>query len=116
MSVSNPTSSPVMSATWDFGDPASESNTATGVTVTHTFSLPGTYLVRVTATDDQGAVGSTVTPVTVGHAIVPAISVDPAPVVTRQTVLFSGAGSVDQTGDITSYLRCRPSTPSPSIV
>jgi PKD repeat protein len=31
------------------------------ISVDHTFAAPGTYQVQVTATDDQGAVGTTIT-------------------------------------------------------
>ncbi|GAA4329797.1 PKD domain-containing protein [Flaviaesturariibacter amylovorans] len=45
--------------TWNFGDPASgSSNTATGATAAHTFSAPGDYLVRMTATGSNGAIAT----------------------------------------------------------
>jgi hypothetical protein len=40
---------------WDFGD----GDSSTGVTTTHTFPGPGTYVVRLTVTDDSGLTGST---------------------------------------------------------
>lgn len=40
---------------WDFGDGAS----STGVTTSHTFPGPGSYVVRLTVTDDSGLTGST---------------------------------------------------------
>jgi hypothetical protein len=44
----------VVSYDWDFGDGASGS----GVTASHTFPAPGTYVVRLTVTDDAGLTGS----------------------------------------------------------
>ncbi len=41
---------PAVSAIWDFGD----GNTGTGNTVTHTYQLPGSYLVRLTAVAPGG--------------------------------------------------------------
>ena len=40
----------VDNATWNFGDPTSGSNTATGLQPTHVFSGPGNYTVTVTET------------------------------------------------------------------
>lgn len=42
---------------WDFGD----ETTGTGMTIEHSFSDPGTYLVILTVTDDDGATGSNTT-------------------------------------------------------
>ena len=40
---------------WDFGDPASgAANTASGRQVTHRYSVPGTFTVELTVTDDDG--------------------------------------------------------------
>jgi hypothetical protein len=40
---------------WDFGDPASgAANTASGEQVTHTYTAPGTFTVKLTVTDDDG--------------------------------------------------------------
>lgn len=46
---------------WDFGD----SRTATGSKPSHTYANPGTYAVKLTVTDAQGATDSTTHPVTV---------------------------------------------------
>ena len=40
----------ITSYAWDFGD----GNTGSGVTTSHTFSLPGSYTVALTVTDDEG--------------------------------------------------------------
>jgi PKD repeat protein len=46
---------------WDFG----EGTTDSGVTTSHTFAKAGTYTVRLTVTDDDGATGTTTRSVTV---------------------------------------------------
>lgn len=55
----------VQSVAWDFGDPTSGSNSATSKIANHTFSAGGTFQVKLTATDNDGANGSKTTPVTV---------------------------------------------------
>ncbi len=47
------------SRTWNFGDPVSGGqNTSTGATPTHTFSVPGSYTVTLTATGPCGNVST----------------------------------------------------------
>jgi hypothetical protein len=46
---------------WSFGDGA----TATGATVTHAYTTPGTFTVRLTVTDIRGLVTTTVTTATI---------------------------------------------------
>jgi PKD repeat protein len=50
-SASRDTDGAIVGYAWDFGD----TGTATGVAAQHTFTLPGTYVVRLTVTDDRGA-------------------------------------------------------------
>ena len=53
------------SINWDFNDLGSSSNTASGAAVQHTFSQPGIYQVRVTASGPANASFSTTTTVTI---------------------------------------------------
>lgn len=68
---------------WDFGDGAG----ATGAAVTHVYTRPGTYQVKVTATDTAGNATALVRTVTAGATINPVAPVGPvdtlAPVLAR---------------------------------
>ena len=46
---------------WDFGEPSSGTNTASGKTASHQYAAPGTYTVSLTVTDDQNATSTTTT-------------------------------------------------------
>ncbi len=54
----------IASYAWTFGDSA----TGSGVTTNHAYSAPGTYIARLTVTDNQGASNSATTTVQVNAA------------------------------------------------
>jgi len=60
---SAPTGRTIASYSWNFGDGTPFGN---GVTTTHAYSAPGTYLVTLTVTDSTGRTGFTIKEVTVG--------------------------------------------------
>ena len=60
-----PNGATITSYEWNFGDPASGSNTASGQSATHTFATPNTFVVRLTVTDSNGVVGVVTTNVAV---------------------------------------------------
>jgi PKD repeat protein len=69
--ASSDTDGNVQSVAWDFGDPTSGSNSATGGPLSqtpHTFSGANTFNVKLTATDNDGATTSKTTQVTVTAA------------------------------------------------
>ncbi len=62
----------ITSYAWDFGDPLSGSNTATGVTAAHTYTgTPGVYTATLTVTDAQGNVRTATQPINVTGAALP---------------------------------------------
>ncbi|RLE36802.1 hypothetical protein DRJ23_06845, partial [Candidatus Acetothermia bacterium] len=88
----------IVSYSWNFGDGQSGS----GVTIQHAYSAPGTYTVRLTVTDDDGA-SDTATQQVVVQVATPPPTADaggPYSGTVGQPVTLSGTGS---TGTITSY-------------
>ena len=84
---------------WDFGD----GTNGTGATPSHTYSVSGTYHVKLTVTDNGGATGSTTNDVsvTVPANQPPTASFTATP--TNLSVAFDGSGSSDPDGSIASY-------------
>lgn len=85
---------------WEFGDAAA----GTGVTVTHTYTDPGTYTARLTVEDEGGRTHSAARSITVrspaGGPVQAAFTMDPNPVPVGQGVTFDASGS---SGPIVSY-------------
>ena len=63
----SPSNNPIVSYAWNFGD----GGTASGVTATHAYSAPGTYVVRLTVADGVGRSASSSQSLTVGPGVDP---------------------------------------------
>ncbi|ARC57720.1 Protease 1 [Frondihabitans sp. 762G35] len=98
-SASSDSDGTVASYAWDFGD----GTTDTGVKPSHTYAAAGTYTVKLTVTDNQGATGSSTQQVTV---TVPANQPPVASytsVVTNLGAAFDATASSDPDGTVASY-------------
>ena len=87
----------VTSYVWDFGDNTS----GTGITATHQYTAPGTYLARLTVTDSNGISNqSAPQTVTVGGGAVPTADfiTNPSSPLVGQTVFFNGSTSTPGVG------------------
>ena len=88
---------------WDFGDPMS-GGTEVGEVCEHTFTHPGTYLVKLTVIDDEGAIDSQqIAIVATNAAPVAAASVNNESPLPGVMVIFNGSASYDAQDDIVSY-------------
>jgi len=94
--------SDIVSFQWNFGD----GTTATGRTLTHTFSTSNTFNVTLTETSDRGVSGSTSQPVVVGTAALPnpTFTFSPQAPAVNELVFFNGSTSTAGVGHtISSY-------------
>jgi PKD repeat protein len=93
----------IVSYGWNFGD----GRTASGMTVSRSFSANGVYNVVLTVTDDAGAFGQATQALTVGAAgagpTAGAITVSPTPVTTATTAFFNASAFTAGTAPIVSY-------------
>lgn len=91
----------IVSYVWDFGD----GSTGSGVTTSHTYNAQGTYNVNLTVTDNDGAVDSASTSVTVDPAnrAPTADAGGPYSATAGENIVFDGTGSSDPDGTIDSY-------------
>jgi PKD repeat protein len=89
----------ISSYAWEFGDSA----TGNGVNASHTYSAAGTYTVKLTVTDNQGATNSTTKSVTVSSGANQAPTASFTNACTNLACTFNGSGSTDSDGSIASY-------------
>ncbi|WP_051683829.1 PKD domain-containing protein [Blastococcus sp. URHD0036] len=90
----------VARADWAFGD----GTTGTGVTATHDYAAAGSYTVRLTVTDDEGATATTTRSITVTAPPAPPVELPAAPVATDtfDRSVTGGLGTADLGGAWTS--------------
>jgi PKD repeat protein len=84
---------------WSFGDGA----TSTGQTTGHEYSVPGTYTIVLTVTNDAGQTNTATRTLTVYSPPAASFSASPDPATAGSPVTFSGAASSDSGGAIMGY-------------
>jgi len=88
---------------WDFGDPTDPSPVRAAA-CTHTYAHPGTYLAKLTVTDDDGATGSQQIAIVVTNAApVAQATVSKSSPYPGDTVTFDASASTDYNGQIVQY-------------
>jgi large repetitive protein len=88
---------------WSFGDPMN-TQSALDRSATHTFKYPGTYIVKLTVIDDDGAVDTQQIAIVVTDAPpIAQASVSNESPLPGNAVIFNGTGSYDLQGDIVAY-------------
>jgi len=93
----------IVECRWDFGDPASP-GTQVGDVCNHTYTQPGTYVVKLTVIDDEGAIDSQqVAVVATNAAPVAVASVNNDSPLPGIRVIFNASASYDAQGLIVSY-------------
>ncbi len=84
---------------WSFGDGSS----ASGVTASHTYAVGGSYVIKLTATDDKGAIGTQSKNVTVAAAANATPTASFTNSVANLTASVDASASADPDGVISSY-------------
>lgn len=91
----------IASYSWDFGD----GFFGTGETVSHTYTVIGDFVAKLTVTDDDGATHTTsivIAPTGVGYPLA-SFTADPIVGTSPLTVSVNGTASYDPNGTINSY-------------
>jgi len=91
-----PPNNPIASYSWNFGD----GSTGSGRTVTHSYSLPGTYLVMLTITDQYNRSASATKTIDVAGGTAPSVALtfSPAAPAVGQNVNFNASATVPGSG------------------
>ncbi|MBU4509481.1 PKD domain-containing protein [bacterium] len=94
----------IISYQWDFKD----GNTGNGETVNHTFSSTGSYNVKLTVTDNEGATDTTTKNITITETLsnqspTASFTANPTSGVAPLNVSFNASSSSDPDGTIVSY-------------
>ncbi|WP_406832168.1 PKD domain-containing protein [Pedococcus sp. KACC 23699] len=98
----SPSSDPdgtVSSYAWDFGD----GSTGTGRTTTHTYSVAGTFPIKLTVADDSGATATVTRSITVLPANQAPVAAFTASAAGDLTASMDASGSSDPDGTIAGY-------------
>ncbi len=91
----------ITSYSWDFGD----SDTGSGVTISHSYSAAGSYVVTLVVRDNNGLVDSATALKTItDRAPNAAFTFSPTSPITGQSVSFDASSSSDSDGFISNYL------------
>jgi PKD repeat protein len=89
---------------WDLGDPA-DTGSKLDSAITHEFKTPGTYIVKLTVTDNEGAMNSQQLAIIVTNPPpVASATVNDAAPHPGDEVQFDATGSTDAFGEVTGYL------------
>lgn len=90
---------------WDFGDRSSPMGVSDNPTCEYTYTRPGTYIVRLSVIDDEGAAHwqQVAIVVTNGPPTAVANVSNPGPY-PGETIVFSAEGSQDYEGEIVKYV------------
>jgi PKD repeat protein/KaiC/GvpD/RAD55 family RecA-like ATPase len=105
-STSRDSDGTIISYFWDFDD----GTNATDVVATHAYNHNGTYTIKLTVTDDDGATDFHVATESIlnhagpNQAPIAAFTVSAQTVYTGEAVVFNASGSYDPDGTIASYL------------
>jgi PKD repeat protein len=94
----------IVSYEWDFGDGSPHSNSPSSLS--HVFPVPGTYTVKLTVSDNEGAIGMDSVKIVLNHDYAPfaSFSVPKDTVLVNSIVSFDASASQDHEGPIVTYI------------